>query len=276
MHLKLLVLFSSVECPDVTILHGDKIVFACDFSNNRGVTAAWDNIEWPKTEVDYPPSHVNKSDMLCNKRDGFVMQCNGTRATCSNNGRITLKLKTRIGYEPYSTSFAMSLQEKTIRPSTPIANNASGSVVVGCSVSGVCKPYKMHFYAYENDTKKTKIDGPQLNYESYFNNTNGYTIACNDEIKGDDIRKGKTRVACALTDGMDELIAQETEIQFPVCCEKKVQSAINCEAVCRNCTGGCPYCNKDIWCRNGTNTFITDKDSAFDICEIMNNLNCTR
>ncbi|XP_052216004.1 uncharacterized protein LOC127834307 [Dreissena polymorpha] len=219
--------------------------------------------------------------MLCNKNDtGFVMRCSSdsvTQATCSNNGMITLKLKTRTGFEPYSTSFKMSLQEKkSITASTPIANNASGSVVVRCSVSGVCKPYKMHFYAYETDIKKTKIDGPQLNYESYFNNTNGYTIACNDEIKGDDIRKGKTRVACALTDGMDELIAQETEIQFPVCCEKKVQSAINCEAVCRNCTGGCPYCNKDIWCRNGTNTFITDKDSAFDICEIMNNLNCTR
>ena len=66
--------------------------------------------------------------------------------------------------------------------------------------------------------------GPQLNCESSFNNANGYTIACKDEIKGDDIRKGITKVTCALTDGMDESITQETEMKFPLCCEKKVQS----------------------------------------------------
>ncbi|KAH3806577.1 hypothetical protein DPMN_134900 [Dreissena polymorpha] len=198
-----------------------------------------------------------------------------TKASCSNNGQITLTLKSKTGLDTYSTSFAMSLQEGIINASTPIANNVSGSVVVGCRAIGVCKSYQMHFYAYENDTKKTKIDGPQLNCESSFNNANGYTIACKDEIKGDDIRKGITKVTCALTDGMDESITQETEIKFPLCCEKKAQSAINCAADCRNCTDSCPYCNKDIWCRHGTNEFITGKNSSFDICEAMNTLNCT-
>ncbi|XP_052218128.1 uncharacterized protein LOC127835732 [Dreissena polymorpha] len=267
-----------IECPDVSILLGSRIVFECDFSQNEDVKSQWNNTEWTRTEVDYPPSNVNKSDMLCNKLDtGFVMRCESdyvTRATCSNNGKITLTLKTMTGFVTYSTSFAMSLQEWSIRASTPIANNASGSVVVRCSVSGVCKSYKMHIYAYETDTKKTRIDGPQFNCESTFNDTNGHRIACKDEIKGDDIRKGKKKVTCALTDVINESIEQETEIQFPICCEKKVQSEFNCEAVCRNCTGQCPYCNEDIWCRTGTGTFITDKDSSFEICETINTIKC--
>ncbi|XP_052219062.1 uncharacterized protein LOC127836457 [Dreissena polymorpha] len=235
------------------------IVFKCDFSQNRGVRAVWNDIDRARTEVEYPPSQVNKSDILCRKNDtNFVLTCesdNVTRATCSNNGKITLKLKTTTGFEPYSTSFAMNLQEKSIRASSPIANNVSESTVfsVRCSVSGVCKSYKMHIYAYETYTKKTRIDGSKFNCESSFNNTNGHTLACNDEIKGDDIRKGKTKITCALVDGMNESTEQETEIQFPKCCEKKNKSDPNCT---------CPYCNTDKWCRAYSKALITDTNST--------------